>query len=168
MITDLIVMAAAQCPLYKRTTSNSYVRQTLQVWGRLPWRAAGTPVFMEGCPRECQTARRVNQSDLRQSWVPYFHTECKIRAGKCHRTTAAARARKRRRPQSFVQPTAFFEHAKQKLCPSASASQCLRTGQTRNQELYNHVTKSTTPTYSIVNFLQRLEKTSLRQSRQWR
>ena len=33
MITDLIVVAAAQCPLYKRTTSNSYVRQTLQVQG---------------------------------------------------------------------------------------------------------------------------------------
>ena len=28
VITDLIVMAAAQCPLYKRTTSNSYVTQT--------------------------------------------------------------------------------------------------------------------------------------------
>ena len=128
MITDLIVMAAARCPLYKRTRSKSYVRETLQVWGRLPWRAAGTPAFMEGCPRECQTARRVNQSDLGRWWVPYFHTECKIQAGKCHkkqtrtRTTAAARARKRRRPQSFLQPTALFEHVKEKLWSSASAS----------------------------------------------
>ena len=127
MITDLIVMTAAQCPLYKTTTANSYVRPTLQVWGRLRWRAAGTPVLMEGCPRECQTARRVNHSDLRQWWVPYFHTECKIRAGKCRKKqtrtrTAAARARKRRRPQSFLQPTVFFEHAKQKLWWSTSSA----------------------------------------------